>query len=134
MKTVIPANIADKIANPEDRKALGVRTQKEDQRCWSGRAEKQLQEQVAALLDRNGIVYIRPPMNRRSTLPAGWPDFTGAYNGIPFSWECKTGDAVCSDDQLQMQAKMRANGWRVRVIRELWQAHDELNYLANLSK
>jgi hypothetical protein len=131
MKTVLPQNVVNKM-DPADRKRLGVRTRHEDNLRWSERAEKQLQEQVAALLDRNDIVFIRPPMNRRSTLPSGWPDFTGAYNGIPFAWECKTGDAVCSDDQVHMQAKLLANGWRVRVIRTLGEAQEELTYMSRI--
>lgn len=107
---------------PETRRSLGVSTPEEIAKKSELKSEKELQEQICALLRRRDIPYIRPAMFRKSSLPKGWPDFTFAYKGMPIAFECKTGTGVCSEEQLSMHAQMRAHGWMVVEVRVLDEA------------
>ena len=118
-----------RLMSPADRKLLGKagRTAAETLARAEAKSENELQEQIASMLKRREIVFIRPAMFRKSTLPPGWPDFTFAYRGIAIGWECKSVAGEPSDEQLRMHAHMEANGWRIDIIRSLHGAVEILN-------
>lgn len=110
------------------------------------RTEKQLHAQIRNLLNLKGIVYSENRMDKRSSTTVGWPDFTACvllnkpnkvdplnvtYVPVPLAWEIKVGNAKLRPEQEEMLRRMQAppNGWRVKVIRSLQEAADELKSL-----
>jgi hypothetical protein len=130
MKKILPPNITRLMA-PEDRKELGATTPEQDQEKREEIAENELQQQICDLLRRHSVLYLRPAMFKRSTLPVGWPDFTFCYWGMPFAWECKVakGGTIKGDprpEQIKVLNQLAENGWKVAVVRSLKQAQDLL--------
>ena len=124
----LPENI--RRAMPQDqRQQLGknARTMPQIEAANNAKSEKKLQGLIGQYLRQRGIVFICPPMNRKSTLPEGWADFTFAWHGEPIAFECKAGSNKQSDEQHEMQRKMELNGWRYFVITELDQVRTILN-------
>ena len=58
-------------------------------------------------------------MHRRRTGTKGAPDFLFSVDGRSCAIEAKFGDGETSPDQDKAIAAMRANGWRVAVVRSL---------------
>jgi hypothetical protein len=110
-----------KLMKPEDRKALGDagRTVAEVVADHDPKAEIALQGEIAQYLRINEIEFIWPDPRKKSRLPIGWPDFTFAFHGVPMALEVKTPIGVVRPEQIEMHAKMQANGWRVHVVRSL---------------
>lgn len=115
---ILPENI---LRNVHDRKALGKagQTAEEAMAAYSARSEKDLQKQISNLLNLRGIVFINPPMHKRSILPTGWPDYTFALASTPIAIEVKIGKKEASEEQKEIHDKMRRNGWQVHVVRTL---------------
>lgn len=111
-----------RLMSPEDRKAIKQRTAQETVALAEAKTEKQLQEQIAALLRRQDVPYIRPAMFKKSTLPVGWPDFTFAYHGFPIAWECKIANNKPTKEQKELHERLERQGWEVATIRTLLQA------------
>lgn len=82
-------------------------------------AERTIQGDIAQYLNLHDIPHIRPPMNKKSTLPLGWPDISFAYRGIPVAMEVKTDTGKLSPEQATLHPKLAANGWRVLVVRSV---------------
>lgn len=78
--------------------------------------EKSAQKDIANYLRMRGIEFICPPMNRKSILPEGWPDFTLAFEGKPMAFEVKVWGGKPRPEQLTRHDKMRQNGWAVYVV------------------
>jgi hypothetical protein len=123
---ILPNHFLEKIADPKDRKALGLKTTEETRKELIEQTEKELHEQIFALLWRNEVVYIHAPMFRRSQLLPGWPDFTFCYRGVALVWECKVGGEEPTEEQRKMLVRLRANGWRIEIIESLEQAQNVL--------
>lgn len=83
------------------------------------KAEAEIQGDIANYLNLHGIIFIRPPMNKRSTLPPGWPDFTFCYRGVAVGAEAKTAIGKLSSDQVTCREQMARNGWRVPIVRSV---------------
>lgn len=79
-------------------------------------AEKELQNLICQYLNQRDIFYNWQPMNRRSQLRPGTPDFTFAYNGLPVAIEVKTETGQLSADQIRAMEKMKANRWRYYIV------------------
>lgn len=120
--TCLPENLR-RAMNPSDRFLMGkkARTMPEIEKAIDAKSEKQLQGLISQYLRQKGIEFICPPMNKRSALPIGWPDFTFSYRGTPFLFECKVGANKQSEEQCEMEYKLRQDGWRYFVITELEQ-------------
>lgn len=93
----------------------------------------QLQSQVAKLLDRLGIVYIRSRTDKRSRTQAGTPDFifaswTLGEGATPVAWEIKLPKKKLRADQEKMRERMESwpNAWRYSVITSVDEAVAEL--------
>jgi hypothetical protein len=83
------------------------------------KSERELQKQIGNLLRLRGIEFNVSRMDRRKTDRPAWPDFTFAFCGVPIAIEAKTPGANPTADQLAIHARMRANGWRVFIVRGL---------------
>lgn len=127
---LLPNNILEKM-DPKDRKIIHQKTAAETVSDAIAKSEKELQEQIASLLRRKSIPYIRAAMFKRSSLPVGWPDFTFAFFGIPLGWECKTESGELSIEQKRAHWALQACGWRIEVIRSLSQAQVSLSGIAS---
>jgi hypothetical protein len=120
---------------PSDRAKLGKvgLTREEAIEAKAIRDERDLQLNCCQLLQLRGIEYIRPPMNRRSQLPPGWPDFTFAYCGRPCAWEVKVEEGKLRQEQIECLAKLKSspNRWSVAIIRSTAEAKKFLDDIAS---
>jgi hypothetical protein len=81
--------------------------------------ERELQRMISDYLRLHQIAFINPPMNKKSTLPEGWPDFTFAYRSHPIAVECKVWGEKPRPSQITTMDRMRENGWVVLVAYKL---------------
>lgn len=142
---LLPEHIK-RLIDPAQRKALGILTEEELSLKVEARNERKLHEQIRQFFNRKGIAYLESRMDKRSHATVGWPDFTFAVHlnkpnkidptsvtmvPIPCAWECKVGKAKLRPEQEEMFRRLQAfpNSWRVRVIRSLQEAADELKAL-----
>lgn len=125
MNTLLPDNIL-RLMSKEDRKALKQKTAEEKSATAEDKSEKELQDQVTALLRRREIPFIHASMMKRSTLPIGWPDYSFARRGVPMCFECKTERGKLTKEQEVMHRRLKSQGWVVLVIRSLKEAQDAL--------
>jgi hypothetical protein len=114
----IPPNIL-KCMPEEERKPLGKAgmTQPEADAKFVARREKEIQENIAALLR----------MDRKSTAPIGTPDFIFAVHGRACAVEVKTPEGVLSDEQRCTGFHMIQDGWVYKI------AHSEAEFLEFLN-
>lgn len=115
---VIPENIL-RLMPEDERKALGQMTSKEAQAKYLAGQEREFQSHVRSYLSCREIEFINPPMNRKSQLPPGWPDFTFCYRGRAVAIETKTIAGKLSPDQKTQHRKMRLNGWIIIVPKSI---------------
>jgi hypothetical protein len=123
---ILPQHIVDKMT-PEDRKRYGAElgkpslglTTKEATVNNENKREKEIQRQIAGLLTLANIPYINPPMNRRSQLPEGWPDFTFATFQRAYAIEVKIAGGKPRPEQEAMHRRLRLSGWKVAVVTSL---------------
>lgn len=83
------------------------------------KTEKQLQGQLEGLLRRNGVqMPIRQRMDRKSNVAVGIPDILFSIPGVgAIAWEVKLPGQHPRPEQELAHAAMRADGWRVDVVR-----------------
>lgn len=108
-----------KLMTPADRKREKVQTLSEAIDKADAKAETEIQGEIVKYLHLHDIIFIRPPMNKRSMLPPGWPDLTFCYRGAAVGAEAKTAIGKLSSDQVKCHEAMRSNGWRVAVVRSV---------------
>jgi hypothetical protein len=128
-----------------ERQKLGknFRTMDEIQTRAEHIGERKLHAQIRNLLSLKGIIYLEQRMDKPSRGVKGWPDFTFAVLlnkpnkvdptnvtcvPIPCAWECKVGNSKLRPEQEELLRRLQAppNAWRVKVIRSLQEAADEL--------
>lgn len=117
----IPENVL-RLMKPADRQRLGVMTSEEAMAAFVAKSERDIHKQIIDLLNLRGIAFARNRMDVKSTTTAGWPDFTLAVNGIATALEVKFEKRDLDPEQVECIAKMRANGWKVFVVRTLDEA------------
>lgn len=89
--------------------------------------EQRIQGEILGWLKGNGYEPGYARMDRKSTLPLGWPDiFFAARNGRAVAFEVKTATGRTSPEQEERIARMQATGWTVQVVRSLESAKDFL--------
>lgn len=82
------------------------------------KTEKQLQGQLEGLLRRRGVLMpIRQRMDRKSNVAIGVPDILFSIDGRAVAWEVKLPGQNPRPEQEKAHAEMRADGWRVDVVR-----------------
>lgn len=128
---LIPENIR-KLMAPTDRAAIGkaATTNADAQAKQDGKLEKQLQENIAALLRLRNIWFTRQRMDKRTTGVLGQPDFIFAINGKACAFEVKLPGNRPTAEQVGCHTAMCANGWFVRIVYSEHEALDELQQLA----
>lgn len=112
------ANIASRLS-PQDRKSAGVLTAHESKAVGEAKSEKQLQNQLYALLCRRGHKPRMQRMDRKSNIAIGMPDIQFSFFGQTVEWEVKMPGKNPDEEQARMHDKLRAepNCAIVRVIR-----------------
>jgi hypothetical protein len=137
-----------RLMDPAVRQGLGkhFRTMSEINSQNEYRNERALHSQIRNLLNLKGVIYLEQRMDKRSRGIKGWPDFTFAVLlnkpskadpvnvtmvPVPCGWECKVGNSKLRPEQEELLRRLQAppNAWRIRVIRSLQEAADELKEL-----
>lgn len=129
---VIPENIRRRM-RPEDRQAIGkpAMTNADAQAKIDGKRERELQENIAALLRQRNIWFARQRMDKRATSSLGQPDFLFSVNGKACAFEVKLPSGKLSDDQMRAIIAMNNNGWRVYVIHSEQEALQQLEAICD---
>lgn len=112
----IPEHVR-RLMQPEVRQELDAPIQAEADERFIARAEKQLQNNIAALLTERNITFFRQRMDRRTTGLKGQPDFLFAVNGRACAVECKTMDGKLTQEQKNVLIDLQADGWRTWICR-----------------
>lgn len=123
--TLLPQHLVN-IMDKKDRAALGKkgRTTEEIDAKILFKRETEFQGQIRNLLNQNGIEFINPPMNKKSGLPIGWPDFTCCINGHAVGIEAKIPGEKPRPTQDLCHEKMKKNGWKIHVVTSLDQVRE----------
>lgn len=113
-----------KLMDLSDRKQFGKqgKTYDEAEAGAVVKAEKTLHNQYWAFLKRNGFnmdQVIHAPMNKKSILPEGFPDFTVMRGGKTMLVEFKVGTNTCSEAQDKVIDGLLADKWFVLVLNDL---------------
>ena len=116
--SALPDNIL-RLMSPAQRRSLGQMTADEAQAKYLAGQEREFQNHVRAYLNCREIEFINPPMNRKSQIPPGWPDFTFCYRGRAVAIETKTIAGKLSPEQRSQHSKMERNGWIISVPRSI---------------
>ena len=82
-------------------------------------AEKVIQTQILQYLRLHDIFVIHQPMNKRSQLPPGTPDFIMAIGGRAVAIEVKTESGHLSEDQERVRDQMVCNLWDYYLVRSV---------------
>lgn len=107
----IPPHILKLMPKADRPKGIaGMTTQEVDERN-AVRMERELHDQVAALLRIRGIIAGHARMDRKSTFTEGWPDFTFAIAGRACAIECKRPGGELSNVQMDIMLDMLKDGW-----------------------
>jgi VRR-NUC domain len=117
IKGLLPPNIRNKIVEA-DRRPLGKAgmTTEENIDAKRTKDEKADHKRVMAWVARNELKCIHAPTFRRvHDLPPGWPDFTLIWGDQHLFVELKSARGRLSPAQLEMKAKLEAQGATVYV-------------------
>lgn len=123
MPLILPEHILNKMS-PQDREAISLAaghpnaglTANEARDKARQRSEKEAQREISQFLRISGIEFVNPPMNKKSVLPEGWPDYTLARQGTPIALEVKVWGQKPKPEQNARHDAMRRNGWHVYVV------------------
>lgn len=107
----IPDNILKRMSKADRPKGKAGLTNAELSERNAVKLERELHDQVAALLRLRGVAFCHSRMDRKSTITEGWPDFTFAIDGKPCAIECKRPGEKLSEVQDCVREDMLANGW-----------------------
>lgn len=94
-----------------DKMSTDAATAKREEIC-----EREIQEQIRQYLRMRGIYVASQPMNKRSQLTPGTPDFICAHNKVPLAFEAKTPSGTLSDAQCGVKVMMETNGWSYHIV------------------
>lgn len=125
------------LMDDKDRKQFGKRalTYDEVEEQAGARLEKELHDQYWAFLLRNGFnpkLIIHAPMHKRSTLPAGFPDFLVMRDNKSLLIEFKVGKNTTSFEQNDVLNALDENGFKAFVFYTLEAAQRETKNFFNL--
>ena len=103
----------------QQRKEYGVKTPEESAAVGIAKSEKQLQNQLYALLCRRGHKPRMQRMDRKSNIALGMPDIAFEFYGASVLWEVKMPGKNPEPHQQKVHDELRAepNCAIVRVIR-----------------
>lgn len=114
----LPVNLLAKMDKSE-RKTLGKpgKLPHEIDASNGAKIEKELQQQIAAHLRRNGVPFFQQRTDKRSRGTVGWCDFTIPVNGKTIYIECKTWNGKLRPEQVEMARAFLVQGYSIHVIR-----------------
>jgi hypothetical protein len=118
-----------------DRKRLGRETLPETIARYSDKLERALHDQYIGFLHRHGFKpyqILHSHMNKKSTLPVGFPDFMVLRDGKTLLVEFKVGANVCSPEQEVVIADLIAQGFCVKILYTYSEAISETSKFFNL--
>src|SRR3990167_7587217 len=100
MTPILPDSFLRRI-DPKDRVPMGKAGMTADECSDKAQAvaEKQMHNELIGWLNLNQIKFIHAPMNKKSPLPPGWPDFSIFTRGGVRLIEFKTPSGKTSSDQ-----------------------------------
>lgn len=115
---ILPPNISSKIANPEDRKALGVLSDEDRKKRYSKKLEKILRNAILGYCSRHFYVVGQARSHRKSGYTVGWPDLSIIVpKGVTLYLELKTLTGLSMDQEVIIGI-MRVNGHKVYIVQE----------------
>lgn len=94
------------------------------------KTEKEIQSQISGLLRIREIVFYQSRMDKKPTVAIGLPDFAFTYHSIPIALEVKTSIGKLTEEQTETHKNMRANGWKVFVVRSVQEAKTVLDSIS----
>ena len=120
MSVILPNHFLEKM-DPAERRKLGKAgmTAAEALAKAEAKSEGDIQKQISNWLLLHSIAFYRAAMHKKTTGRVGWPDFTFAINGLACAVEVKFGNSDPKPAQKETMRAMKANGWRVAVVRSL---------------
>lgn len=153
----LPAILPDaflRCIEPAERKriAVGQLTAEEALSKAEIRNERDLQKQILALLRLHGIEPLCPTFGKKTRMAVGWPDVTFAVHAVweqktspgysitdsglmPCAWELKhNGKLSKEQEQMHVRLSTPPNAWRIKIIRSVQEAVEELRELGIVSK
>ena len=125
---VIPDHILTKM-KPEDRPKgkIGMTTEEATAKA-EVQKERELHRMISDYIGMRGVQWIiHQPMNKRSQLAPGTPDFLFCYRGQAVAIEAKTATGKLSDEQKEATNKMYMDGWFCRVAHSIGDVKEELD-------
>ena len=115
---LLPNHILEKLDKKDRPQGTAGLTAAACQEAAQVQSEKILHNQCVTCLEaHHGIKVGHAAMNKKSTFTEGWPDLTFVWNGRPCAVELKVGTNTTSDVQDDCIAQLKANGWRVSIVR-----------------
>ena len=123
-----------RMVKPADRARMGKagQTVEEAQAVLMARNERELQDQIMGMLNREGIVGFRARTDKKSTIAVGHPDIWFSLGGRACAFEVKMPGKKPRPEQETMMAAMRKNGWRVVVVTSYVEARQALDNFAGI--
>lgn len=82
----------------------------------AAKREKEIQESIAQYLRLREIPFHQARMDRKTTGPVGWPDFTFCYCGRFVALEVKAGGNTTTPDQRSVLAALEKQGAYCKVV------------------
>lgn len=127
----IPEHIR-RLMPKEDRAEMGkvAMTTADAQEKIDGRREKELQENIAAMLRQRDIWFAWQRMDRKTTGTVGQPDFLFCVKGRACAFEVKLPGSHLREEQTQAIIRMTTNGWFVRAVRSEKEALEQLEAIS----
>lgn len=107
------------------------------------RNEKELQKQILALLRLHSIEPLCPTFGKKTRMAVGWPDITFTVRKSLFpipdayacAWELKhNGKLSKEQERMHVRLSTPPNAWRIKIIRSVQEAVEELRELGIISK
>lgn len=124
----IPNHILRKM-KPEDRPKGKIGMTTEDATAKAEvKKERELHRMISDYLGMRGVQWvIHQPMNKRSQLAPGTPDFLFCYRGQAIAIEAKTATGKLSDEQENAFIKMGWDGWTCRKAHSIGDVKDVMD-------
>jgi hypothetical protein len=119
----IPEPMLEKM-EPADRRRLGKAglTMAERVAKEEIRAERQLHNQFSGFLNRHGFFSVHADPTRKSTIRAGWPDYSVFKAGRVLFIEFKVGLNTLSTEQQSVVDGLKAGGFPVLITGDYQEA------------
>jgi hypothetical protein len=115
--TNVPPHIAEKIADPTEKKRLGKAawTVAESEAKYAQGYERDHQKRVVRLCQQNGLDVGWAGTHKRSTYTEGWPDLSIPYGPWALYIELKADGRKLSPTQRKLHDRFKAKGTAIHI-------------------